>query len=230
MDRRRFLARSTLAVAAVSRELQLSARASQSRHWQPDGAGVLARIGVLTPDFDPVPESEMSAMAPKGVSIHGSRVFRDRSQTPAAFTEPRHIDAAADRFADLRPHAVVLAYTGSSYVLGVDADAPTQARLQEHTGGIPVVLTSQAATDALHALAAKRVALIHPPGVGGAGGAAVLGARRLGHVVPQALRHGGAGPGRRARGARLLPRGGGVRALQRTPARTGSRATLMPIA
>ena len=159
MDRRRFLARSTLAVAAVSRDLQLSARASQSRHWQPDSAGVLARIGVLTPDLDPVPESEMSAMAPKGVSIHGSRVFRDRSQTPAAFTQPRHIDAAADRFADLRPHAVVLAYTGSSYVLGADADAPTQARLQEHTRGIPVVLTSQAATDALHALGAKRVAL-----------------------------------------------------------------------
>jgi maleate isomerase len=118
---------------------------------------------VLTPDFDPVPESEMSAMAPKGVSIHGSRVFRDRSQTPAAFTEPRHIDAAADRFADLMPHAVVLAYTGSSYVLGADADASTQARLQEHTRGLPVVLTSQAATDALHALGAKRVALIHPP-------------------------------------------------------------------
>ena len=163
MDRRRFLARSSLAVAAVSTELQLSARASRSGRWQPDGAGVLARIGVLTPDFDPVPESEMSAMAPKGVSIHGSRVFRDRSQTPAAFTEPRHIDAAADRFADLRPHAVVLAYIGSSYVLGAGADAPTQARLQEHTRGIPVVLTSQAATDALHALGAKRVALIHPP-------------------------------------------------------------------
>jgi len=48
-------------------------------------------------------------------------------------------------------------------VLGADADAPTQARLQEHTRGIPVVLTSQAATDALHALGAKRVALIHPP-------------------------------------------------------------------
>jgi hypothetical protein len=49
MDRRRFLARSTLAVAAVSRELQLSARVSQSRHWQPDGAGVLALA--LDPDM-----------------------------------------------------------------------------------------------------------------------------------------------------------------------------------
>jgi maleate isomerase len=163
MDRRRFLARSTLTVAAASSELHLSARASQSRHWQPDGAGMLARIGVLTPDFDPVPESELSAMAPEGISIHGSRVFRDRSQSPAAFTDPRHIDAAADRLTELRPNAVVLAYTGSSYALGPDADAETQARLQEHTRGIPVVLTAQAATYALHALGAKRVALIHPP-------------------------------------------------------------------
>src|SRR4051812_48113616 len=99
MDRRRFLARSTLAVAAAA-ELQLSARASQSRHWQADGAGVLARIGVLTPDFDPVPESEMSAMAPKGVSIHASRVLRVQNQTPAAFAEPPHVDTAADRLAD----------------------------------------------------------------------------------------------------------------------------------
>jgi maleate isomerase len=163
MNRRRFLARSTLAAAAVVTELPLSAHASQSRRWQPDGAGVLARIGVLTPDFDPVPESELSAMAPKGVSIHGSRVFRDRSQTPAAFTDPQHIDAAADRFAELRPQAVVLAYTGSSYALGPEKDAPTQARLQEHARGVPVVLTCQAANDALQALGAKRVALIHPP-------------------------------------------------------------------
>lgn len=163
MNRRHFLARSGLAVAGVSAGLHISARASESRRWQPDGAGVLARVGVLTPDFDPVPESEMSAMAPAGISIHGSRVFRDRNETPAAFAEAHHVDAAADRFAELRPHAVVLAYTGSSYALGADADAPTQARLQEHTRGIPVVLTCQAATDALQAFGAKRIALIHPP-------------------------------------------------------------------
>jgi maleate isomerase len=42
--------------------------------WQSDGAGSIGRIGVLTPDFDPVPESEMWAMAPPGISIHASRV------------------------------------------------------------------------------------------------------------------------------------------------------------
>jgi hypothetical protein len=53
----------------------------------------------LTPDFDPVPESEMSAMAPDGVSIHASRVHRNR--TPAAFAEPPHVDAAAELLVDL---------------------------------------------------------------------------------------------------------------------------------
>ena len=44
--------------------------------WQYDGAGTVARFGVLTPDFDPVPESELWAMAPRGVSVHATRIAR----------------------------------------------------------------------------------------------------------------------------------------------------------
>jgi hypothetical protein len=61
--------------------------------WQSDGAGALARIGVLTPHFDPVPESELWAMAPPGVSIHASRVLytttRDRLPSLPMWTRPR---------------------------------------------------------------------------------------------------------------------------------------------
>ena len=42
--------------------------------WMPDGAGTRAKIGVLTPHMDPVPESEYQAMAPDGVSVHVARV------------------------------------------------------------------------------------------------------------------------------------------------------------
>ena len=41
--------------------------------WQPDGWGQ-TRIGVLTPHADIVPETEFSALAPAGVSIHATRV------------------------------------------------------------------------------------------------------------------------------------------------------------
>jgi maleate isomerase len=158
MDRRRFLALSSLtALGAASSRPFIEAGPA----WKRDGAGLRARIGVLTPDFDPVPESELSAMAPPGVSIHASRVVRN--QTPAAFAEPPHIDAAAERLADLAPQAIVFAYTSSSYALGPDADDPTRLRLQERANGVPIVLTCPAATDALRALGAERIALIHPP-------------------------------------------------------------------
>src|ERR687884_425073 len=103
--------------------------------WQPDGAGWRARIGVLTPHLDPVPESEFQAMAPPGVSIHAARVPLGilgpdgevaQQVGPAvvrAFAEPPHVDAAAALLSAVAPHAVVYAFTSSSYVLGPGADA-----------------------------------------------------------------------------------------------------------
>ena len=161
MRRRRFLGLTSLTAASAWTFRPLRVLTVQGPRWRPDGAGLVARIGVLTPDFDPVPESEISAIAPDGVSIHASRVVRN--QTPAAFAEPPHVDAAAERLRDLAPRAIVFAYTSSSYALGADADAAVRARLAERAGGIPVVLTAPSAVDALRLLRAKRVALIHPP-------------------------------------------------------------------
>ncbi len=42
--------------------------------WMTDGASTRARIGVLTPHLDAVPESEFQALAPDGVSIHAARI------------------------------------------------------------------------------------------------------------------------------------------------------------
>ena len=42
--------------------------------WKPDGAGLRARIGILTPCLDPVPESEFQVLAPESVSIYAARV------------------------------------------------------------------------------------------------------------------------------------------------------------
>jgi maleate isomerase len=132
-------------------------------HWQSDGAGSLARIGVLTPAFDPVPESEMWAMAPPGVSIHASRVRWATTHDARSFAEPPHVDTATDLLVGLTPHVIVYAYTGSSYVLGADADEAFRARLGERAPGIPIVLTAPAASEALRTLHVRRLALIHPP-------------------------------------------------------------------
>lgn len=143
--------------------------------WHPDGAGWRARIGVLTPHYDPVPESEFQAMAPPGVSVHTARVplgvvgpdgrvtRQGGSGMARAFAEPPHVDAAAALLAAIPLHVVAYAFTSSSYILGADADAVMRARLEECTGGIPVVVSTLAACLALRAVRARRIALVHPP-------------------------------------------------------------------
>src|SRR5262245_38232895 len=163
MDRRRFVGLTGLAAFGAQPICTVPVHAAHSSRWQPDGAGLLGRIGVLTPDFDPVPESEMSAMAPPGVSIHAARVHRNPNTTPAAFAEPPYVDAAVEQLADLAPKVIVFAYTGSSYVIGADADDSTRTRLEALVRRTPVVMTCPAATSALRALGTKRVALFHPP-------------------------------------------------------------------
>ncbi len=55
------------------------------------------------------------------------------------------------------------AFTGSSYVLGAEADDSLRTRLEKRARGIPVVLTGLAASEALRVLGVHRLALIHPP-------------------------------------------------------------------
>jgi maleate isomerase len=142
--------------------------------WQPDG-WARTRIGVLTPHADVVPESEFSAMAPDGISIHAMRVpfgaykpggtmDRTIANDPVrAFAEPPLVDDAAELLAAAPLHAIVYGFTSSSYVRGAADDAALKTRLETRTRGIPVVIPCAAAVTALTALSAGRLALISPP-------------------------------------------------------------------
>ena len=163
MQRRQFI--TVVGIAALETKSLASATLATSENpsWQPDGVGSVARMGVLTPDFDPVPESEMWAMAPHGVSIHTSRVTWRWNDDPRKFAEVPQLDNAIDQLVALKPHALVYAFTSSSYALGADAEGALRARLEKRAGGISVILTCLAATEALRLIGAQRIALIHPP-------------------------------------------------------------------
>jgi maleate isomerase len=158
MQRREFI------ISTASGALVPSLRPGEAQdiRWERDGVGTVARFGVLTPDFDPVPESEMWVMAPPGVSVHGARVPRG-APGPRAFAEPPHVDEAVDRLVRLGPRAILFAYTSSTYALGAAADRQVQARLEQRAGGVPVILTCGAAAAAVRALGATRISLVHPP-------------------------------------------------------------------
>jgi maleate isomerase len=100
-------------------------------------------------------------MAPPGVSIHASRV--PYNHDARSFAESPNVDTATERLVGLAPHVIVYAYTGSSYVLGAEADDALRVRLEKRARGIPVVLTTSAASEALGLLRVHRLALIHPP-------------------------------------------------------------------
>jgi hypothetical protein len=96
-------------------------------------------------------------MAPPGVSIHASRV--PYNHDARSFAESPNVDTATERLVGLAPHVIVYAYTGSSYVLGAEADDALRVRLEKRARGIPVVLTTSAASEALGLLRVHRLAL-----------------------------------------------------------------------
>ena len=134
----------------------------QTPVWQPDGAGTRGRIGVLTPDFDPVPESEAWAMAPQGVSILASRVPW-KPNDARTFADAPNVDEAVERLATTKPQVILYAFTSSSYMLGQDGDKALRERLERKSQGIPVVLAAEAASEALRALNLQRIVVVHPP-------------------------------------------------------------------
>ena len=162
MKRRSFLAFGVTAGIGVPSLREWGSAAAQPSRWRADGAGSVARIGVLTPAFDPVPETEMVAMAPRGVSVHAARVGRQAGGA-RAFAEPPSVDAAVDQLVELAPRVILFGYTSSSYALGPAGDDMVKVRLETRSRQIPVLLTCPAATEALRALSVSRIALVHPP-------------------------------------------------------------------
>ena len=163
MKRRQFLGVTAVGVAAELLARPSSPAAAPLQDWRPDGVGSIARIGILTPAFDPVPESEAWAMAPKGVSIHAARVLRRQGEDARLFAEPSRVDSPVESLAAVKPRSIMYAFMSSSYVLGTGGDEALRTRLERVAGGIPVILAAEAASAALHAVKARRVAIVHPP-------------------------------------------------------------------
>src|SRR5262245_11152741 len=162
MKRRQFFGVTAVGAATMLPCRSSPLAAAPQPQWQHDGVGSIARIGLLTPAFDPVPESEAWAMAPQGVSIHASRMRWLRAD-PRSSAESPHVDSAVELLADVKPRAIMYAYTSSSYVLGTAGDELLRSRLERIAAGVPVIIAAEAASAALRVVNARRIAIVHPP-------------------------------------------------------------------
>jgi maleate isomerase len=162
INRRQFL---NLGVAATGGTLIAQAPgvlAGTNVPWRADGDG-MARIGLLVPSFDFNPESEIWAMAPKGVAIFAARMERGTLPFHDYVSDASHADAAVAQLTTLKLRCVLYAYSTTSFVLGLDGEEAFRARLAAAAGGTPVVLAATALSEGLRFLGARRVAVVLPP-------------------------------------------------------------------
>ncbi len=162
LDRRQFLHLASVATASGLISRSPEAIADAKVPWRADGAGT-ARVGLLVPSFDFNPESEIWAMAPKGIAIFASRMDRGTLPILAYVSDLSHADAAAGLLAGLNPRVVLYAYSATSYVARLAGEEAFRTRIMERAKAGAVVLAAAALADALEALDVHRLAVVHPP-------------------------------------------------------------------
>ena len=128
----------------------------------------VTRLGFLVPPGNPTTEPEMFRLAPRGVTVHFTRMVakggvpgehdgqeaRNRSQIA-------HLDENIELLALVKPSVIVMAHTASSYTLGREGEAALVKRLTEKFD-IPFITAFGSVIAALGRLGATRVALGTP--------------------------------------------------------------------
>lgn len=120
-------------------------------------------VGVLTPHISPGPELEIPEMSSGRIGTVVSRI-PVRGGTPEQLREGTLPTAIEEAAAGLPADSVdVLAYasTSTGYAIGVVAERNLLERLRGRWN-LPVVSSSLAAVDALHANGIERGSLVHP--------------------------------------------------------------------
>lgn len=119
-------------------------------------------IGVLTPQANTTVEPEYSILCPHGHAFLNARMTSLKDTIEARLVD--YADSIEDhiaQFANAPLHAIALATTGASYLIGKSAEDELVERVMI-SRGLPLVTTALAVCDALEVLNARRIALISP--------------------------------------------------------------------
>lgn len=124
--------------------------------------GRIGRIGIGTPQANPTVEAEFAILMPRACSLHVTRMT-----SPADAPGQRlkdyltGLESWLSAFDTLRPDVFGFACTGSSYLLGAEAEQKI-IQLAADRYGYPIETAARAILWGLERLAAKRIAAIVP--------------------------------------------------------------------
>jgi maleate isomerase len=125
--------------------------------------GWRGRIGFLVPPGNPTVEPEMYQLAPKGVSLHYTRMVAHgvtgshAGQDERNRTQIAHLPENTELLAMVKPDVIVLAHTATSYTLGRQGEAELVDRMQQQYG-IPFITAFGSVVAAFEHLGIQRVA------------------------------------------------------------------------
>ena len=127
----------------------------------------MTRIGFLVPPGNPTVEPEMTRLAPKGVTVHFTRMVAHGEAGSHAGQDERnrsqiaHLDENVALLAMVKPAVIAMAHTAMSTTLGKQGEKELVDRL-ELSSGIPFITAFGSVLLALAHLGVRRVALATP--------------------------------------------------------------------
>lgn len=121
--------------------------------------GWRAKIGLITPSSNNINEPEFQRLAPEGVTVHTSRVLLQGEMDEASYHRmAADLGRAARELATAEVDIVAYGCTAGSVIVPI----PELVRAMSDQTGTPALVTAGTVVSALHALGARRVAMVTP--------------------------------------------------------------------
>jgi maleate isomerase len=117
-------------------------------------------FGVLMPSTNTTLEAELARL-PDGYQAHYARLLTSTPGQPFAPSRDEDIDYQSKLLGTAKVEMMILIQTSAS-LFADDYDEVTTGRMSRAAGGVPAITSAHAMARALHALGAKRIALVSP--------------------------------------------------------------------